>query len=102
MGVATILFVLAGIVATSRFVHVFHELGVALPLVTQWALTPLVHVVIGVLLLGVCAGALRSEWRSWAIGAWIFLLLIYAAGATVGLFAPIIGLIEALDQQAGK
>ena len=102
MGLATILFVIAGIVAASRFVGIFRELGVALPSVTVWVLNPWFHVVVGAVLLGVCAGSLRSEWRSRAVRAWFVLLLVHAFVIIIGLFAPICLLIETLGRQAGQ
>ena len=102
MGLATILFVIAGMVAASRFVGIFRELGVALPLVTTWVLNPWFHVLVGAVLLGVCAGSLRSEWRSRAVGTWFVLLLVHTLVIIIGLFAPICLLIETLEHQASQ
>ena len=50
--IATILFVSSGIVTASRFEQIFLALGVRIPHMSLWVLNPVVHVVIGALMLG--------------------------------------------------
>jgi hypothetical protein len=99
MGVATILFVIAFIVAASRFALIFQELGIQIPRLSGWMLDPATHVAVGILMLGACTVCLWDGWRSWAIGAWIGALLLYGFFTITGLFMPLVVTIEALGTQ---
>jgi hypothetical protein len=55
---------------------------------------------VGILMLGACAGVLREDWRSWAIGTWIAAFLLYGLFTITGLFSPLVGTMESLGHQS--
>ena len=96
----TVLLVSVEYWATTRFEAVFRELGVVLAPVTLWALHPMTHVVVGVLLLGVCALRLAVRGRSWSTHLWLAALLLYTGFVIVGMFTPFLREIEVLGPEA--
>jgi type II secretory pathway component PulF len=100
-------FVLMTIVTTGQFLRVidkfaqiFKELGVQIPRLTEVVLNPWTHVISGAFLLALVALRHRPGKKEWATAAWVVALLGYIAISHMGLFEPLIRLIDNLGKQA--
>lgn len=70
----------------------FRELGVQLPGITLEVIdNRRTHVVVTVLLLGALFWRQVDEWRIWATGCWLVLLLLHVGFVLMGLVVPFIG-----------
>lgn len=75
--------------ASAGFERLFKELGVQVSVMTEWALNPVFHIVVGVaLLIGVFLRH-RAAWRAWVTGIWVVGLMAYMAFSQVALFEPL-------------
>lgn len=87
--------------AISRFEVIFKELGIQLPHLTVLILAPMTHVLSAVVLVALIVMRHGRGMKEWATSLWVVTLLLYLALTHIGLFEPLINLMEHLGQQAG-
>lgn len=79
-----------------RFVPIFEEFDKQIPPFTAWILAPWVQVACGGLMIGLIAWRYLESWRWWISPLIVTLFATHVTVVVVGLFLPLIGLIERL------
>lgn len=82
------------------FEQMFKELGIQIPKFTQFVLDPLPHILVGGVLAALIVVRHHDRMREWATALWVVCLLTYIALAHIGLFEPLIRLVEQLGMSA--